>query len=84
MADIPDPNMYSAIRRAIMGPQPEPLTIVPAPTNVVDLRTRKPHYPPNSLARALTTIAALRTASQRTLASIDAVRAASQRIPTDG
>jgi hypothetical protein len=62
--------MYDAIRRAIMGPQSEPLSLAPAPTNVVDLRTRKPHYPPNSLARAL--------------ANIDEAFASSRRIPTDG
>jgi hypothetical protein len=56
MAEITDPNMYESIRAAIMGPQSEPLVFTPAPSNVTDMRTRKPYYAPNSLARTLANI----------------------------
>jgi hypothetical protein len=48
-----DPVLLEAIRRAVMGPQSGPITLVATPTNVTDLRTRKPYYPPGSLARSL-------------------------------
>jgi hypothetical protein len=56
MANITDPLMYDAIRRAIMGPQSEMPVCEPAPTNVIDLRTGKPRYVPNELARTLQNI----------------------------
>jgi hypothetical protein len=48
-----DPYLSETIRRALMGQRSGPITLVPAPTNVTDLRTRKPYYPPGCLARSL-------------------------------
>lgn len=55
MAEITDPYMYETIRRAVMGPDAGPITLVPAPTNVVDMHG-KPFHPPGSLARTLSVI----------------------------
>lgn len=48
-----DPYLYETIRRALGVANSGPFTLVPAPTNVVSLKTSKAWYPPDSLARTL-------------------------------